>query len=566
MSQVVTIPSTLFPDLEVQAGVRMNTSDGAILEADIYRPREAGPLPVLLMRQPYGRDIASTVTYAPPAVLARAGYQVIIQDVRGRGGSTGQFDAFQQEATDGAETVEWAAQLPGSNGRVGMYGFSYQGYTQLAAARSRPQALQALAPHMAAFDLYSGWFYPDGVLRLASTLGWATQMLREDARRAGEFELAQSLEETWKNPGRLATMLPTRSVSPVTDPRASAYARDWLEHEQYDAYWEALDLLNEPALDDIPMFHLGGWYDFYLKGTLDGYRAMAKRAPQRQFGVFGPWVHLPWGTGSPGGSFGPKAALDTDHLLLRWFDRHLKDDATAEPETSGALTYVLHEDTWLRSSQWPPAEAQAQTWYLSSEGRANASKGDGVLQSVTGRAGYDSFHYDPEVPVLAPGGSMAGSVTWGPVDLAPSQAGNNLLVYTGPATEAPWRLVGPARLLLQVSSTAEETLFVARLSRVTRNGTAQFLSLGAARYAAAKTEDGQIPLVIALTDTACLFEVGDRLRLDISSSAFPLLIRHPNTSQNPAAVSTPGEFQRAWQVVRHGADTSSRLEIQTMLP
>ncbi|MFT0795203.1 CocE/NonD family hydrolase, partial [Synechococcus sp. H70.1] len=142
--------------------VSMLTRDGIQLDADIYRPEGGGSYPVLLMRQPYGRAIASTVVYAHPRWYAAHGYIVVIQDVRGRGTSKGSFYPFRQEAEDGFDAVNWAATLPGSNGVVGMYGFSYQGMTQLYAASSRPSALKTICPAMLPYDLYADAAYPGG--------------------------------------------------------------------------------------------------------------------------------------------------------------------------------------------------------------------------------------------------------------------------------------------------------------------------------------------------------------------------------------------------------------------
>ena len=155
-------------------------SDGVTLYSDHYYPPGyslgGGVQPTLLMRQPYGRDIASTVVYAHPAWFARQGYNVVIQDVRGRGDSEGDFYPFRHEARDGAETIAWLRTRPESNGSIGMYGFSYQGMTQLLAAAEQPEGLVCIAPAMTACDLYSGWFYQGGALRLSSTLGWGLQM------------------------------------------------------------------------------------------------------------------------------------------------------------------------------------------------------------------------------------------------------------------------------------------------------------------------------------------------------------------------------------------------------
>src|ERR1700759_2212204 len=157
--------------VRLERGVRCRMPDGVELVSDHYYPAGDEQQPTLLMRQPYGRDIASTVVYAHPVWFARHGYHVVIQDVRGRGDSGGKFYAFLDEAQDGAETIAWLRGHWASNGSIGMYGFSYQGATQLLAAAQQPQGLVCIAPHMTAADLYYGWFYHQGALRLASALG-----------------------------------------------------------------------------------------------------------------------------------------------------------------------------------------------------------------------------------------------------------------------------------------------------------------------------------------------------------------------------------------------------------
>ncbi|MFM7441442.1 MAG: CocE/NonD family hydrolase, partial [Snowella sp.] len=135
----------------------MYAGDGVRLDADIYRPQSSEKFPVLLMRQPYGRKIASTVVYAHPQWYASQGYIVVIQDVRGRGTSQGEFALFAKEIEDGFDTLTWAAELSGSTGEVGMYGFSYQGMTQLYAAATKHSALKVICPSMIAYDLYHDW-------------------------------------------------------------------------------------------------------------------------------------------------------------------------------------------------------------------------------------------------------------------------------------------------------------------------------------------------------------------------------------------------------------------------
>jgi hypothetical protein len=554
--------------VDIQTAVPFRLPDGTNLVADIYTPLGKGPYPVLLMRQPYGRDIASTVVYAQPTWFCRKGFIVVIQDVRGRGDSDGEFYAFRNEAEDGFQTVEWAASLPKSNGAVGMYGFSYQGSTQLLAASQKPPSLKAIAPHMTAFDLYSGWFYRDGLLQQASTLGWGNQMLREDALRHQRWDLYRELERTFAQPGCLSRILPISSVSPLTDAGASPYVRDWLEHEKPGTYWSEFDFLKRVAeLSHIPCFHLSGWYDFYTRGSMDGYRAMAAVAPEKQKLIVGPWIHIPWGTNIAGKRLGAHAHIDVNTALADWM--HYWCGSDTERDLGSPVSYFSMGDcTWHKCRTWPPESSIPCTFLLVSLGGANSIFGDGKL--VEGDCPdsqgciADRFIYDPEVPVLAPGAQPSG-YTWGPVDLYPSQQGNNLLVYTSDPVEGLRSFAGQPVCRLSVRSSASHTAFVARLS-INRDESSQFLCLGAAQLTPEQMgQDGVSDLQIYLDDIAFSMSPGDRLCLDISSSAFPLLARHPNTPDSPNKVSGPENFARATQVVLHDKVHPSILIIPEVL-
>src|SRR5215469_795566 len=225
---------TLFP-LRPRESVSMKTRDGVRLDADVYRPDGAGPFPVLLMRQPYGRAIASTVTYAHPTWYAHRGFLVVVQDVRGRGTSEGDFDPFASERADGFDTVQWTADLPGSAGVVGMYGFSYQGATQLLAAADRPPALRAICPAMTPWDARADMAYENGAFRLQSAMGWAVQLAAETARRCGDASAFQALHAASRGLP-LTEQVPARSA--VLDRFApDSHYHAWLAHPTEDEYW-----------------------------------------------------------------------------------------------------------------------------------------------------------------------------------------------------------------------------------------------------------------------------------------------------------------------------------------
>ena len=157
--------------------------DGTALAADVYRPQGGGRWPVLLLRLPYNRRLAQTILYAHPSWYAAHGYAMVVQDVRGRWASAGTFDPIAAEAADGADTIAWAASQPWSNGRVGMYGFSYPGMLQLLAGAERPPGLQAIVPALAPSQMREGWLYNGGAFALALALGWTLELGRDLARR-----------------------------------------------------------------------------------------------------------------------------------------------------------------------------------------------------------------------------------------------------------------------------------------------------------------------------------------------------------------------------------------------
>ena len=541
-------------DVSVDRSVCMRLSDGTHLACDIYRAHNENPLPVLLMRQPYGREIASTVVYAQPEYFARAGFIVVIQDVRGRGESEGDFETFQNEAADGRETIEWASQLDGADGRVCMYGFSYQAYTQLAVLANKPEALVAIAPHMCAADLYNGWFYRNGILRLSTTLAWGNQMLREDAWRRQATDSARALEDSYTDMKGLMHSFPLAAVDLLTREDLPRYASDWLTHTENDSYWKAIDCSEALASADVAVFHLAGYYDYYSEGSTLAYQC--RKDTSKDFFLFAPWKHIPWERWMNGIDFGEELRIDTDAMLVNFFNAHLGRGTTTH---QGVQYFVLGENQWRSAPTWPP-NTTTSDYYLSSKGNANSSFGDGQLsRTLEANSPSDHFTYDPEVPVSAPGGMMP---IWGPIDLKAQQQGNNILVYDTDKFDDSMTLAGHAALELSVATTAEATDFVARLSWLRSNGQAIFLSLAAVSTdSLQKQANGTYQLKLNFDATAVTIPAGEALRLDIASSAFPLLARHPNTKDDRLQLANQSQFKRARQTIFHDEARPSRLQL-----
>ena len=547
--------------------VPLRMSDGTVLVADHYFPSEPGPHPTLLMRQPYGRDIASTVVYAHPAWFARQGYNVVIQDVRGRGGSEGEFYPFRHEERDGAETIAAVRQRPECNGKVGMYGFSYQGATQLLAAAAQPEGLLCIAPAMASTDLYDGWFYANGAMRLASSLGWGLQMLKEDARRLGLRQASDRLERAWVNLSAQYAETPYGMHPAIGALGLPTYVQDWMAHDRPGEFWTAMDVSRRLERITVPALHVSGWYDTYLRGTMQGFNQLRQHAGtsharEHQYLLAGPWVHIPWGERVGGISLGAEAALDTDALLLRWFNHWLKDSGEfdAEPRIRHFAMNLSAAGSWQSANTFP---GTTHVLYLHSEGRANSSKGDGTLSpQLPGECeAPDQFVYDPEVPVMAPGGPAALA---GPQDQAVMQQGNNLLSYTTAPLKEAMHIFGAPQVSLHVATSAAHADVVARLTVVRPNGSAPFVTLGIARsthlFGNEYTRDTPQVWQFALEHTSCVLNAGDCLRLDIAGSAWPLFDRNPSNGTPPRAMDC-WTWERCTHTVLHDAAHPSVLRL-----
>ncbi len=550
--------------VRLERGVECRLSDGVTLVSDHYYPAGEGPWPTLLMRQPYGRAIASTVVYAHPVWFARHGYHVAIQDVRGRGGSEGEFYPFRHEGRDGAETIAWLRRHPACSGSIGMYGFSYQGATQLLAAAEQPDGLMCIAPHMTAADLYHGWFYHHGALRLSSALAWGIQMLREDARRKGLREASDRLETAWTHVRAQAMCAPYAEHPAIADPALPDYVRDWFAHREPGEYWSEQDISTCIDRIQVPALHIAGWFDTYLEGSIAGYRALREGAGsdfarEHQYLIAGPWVHIPWGDRVGDANLGDAANVDTNAILLRWFNHWLKDsgDFRGEPRIRH---FTLGPNSWRNAVDWP--KAAAYPLYLRSAGNANSRNGDGQLSEDPPESNEprDIFVYDPEVPVIAPGGSQASS---GLSDQAALELGNNLLVYTSYPFAYETMVFGQPRVVLWAATSASCADFTAKIVRVMENGRAEFLSIGIARSSwlfrdTVYRADAIHCWEFTLEPISFVLASGECLRLEIASSAFPLYDRNPSNDTPPQRADN-WNWTRSTQQVLHTAACPSAL-------
>lgn len=500
------------------------TRDEVRLDADIYRPDAEGEFPVLLMRQPYGRAIASTIVYAHPKWYASHGYIVIIQDVRGRGTSEGKFKLFAHEIEDGIDTINWAENLSGSTGEIGMYGFSYQGMTQLYAASTKPPALKTICPAMIADNLYSEWAYEGGAFCLQTNLGWAIQLATETARLRGDEEAYQELYQAAKN---LSFLTPIPALSKAINKYApDSFYHQWLENYQPGKYWENLS----PNLEkiDLPMLHIGGWFDTYLRGTINFYQEMFSRSQFLQKLVVGPWSHIPWGRKLGAINYGLVASNPIDDLQILWFDQFLKGINTGILERSPVSLFEMGSNEWRNFNSWP--SNNDRFYYLASTGLANMREDSGKLNDNCPDISTDDiFVHDPWRPVPALGGHAtfpAGSFERSELDCR-----TDILTYTSEFLTEDLHIAGD--IYVEVYCTADTSSFdlSAVLSEVKSNGNVYNFTQG---YI--KVVSNDLPVKISLQPTCIKIEKGNAIRLSLSAACFPAYLINPGIDKPPKEV------------------------------
>ena len=518
--------------LSVRPKVKLSmlTQDGTRLDADVYYPEAAGPFPVLLMRQPYGRAIASTVVYAHPTWYAAHGYIVVIQDVRGRGTSAGEFQLFEHEIADGYDSVNWAAQLPQSSGQVGMYGFSYQGMTQLYAAVQQPPALKALCPAMLGYDLYHDWAYEGGAFCLQANLSWATQIAAETARLKGDTATFQALKAAAGNlPGQDAIPADPdflRTLAP------DSFYHDWLQRSPTDPYWAKLSPQTYIDALNLPMLHIGGWFDTFLRGTLNLYTAMVSQPepPASQYLIIGPWAHLPWGRRVGALDYGAAAVSPCDRAQIRWFDHWLKGIDTGLLTEPPVKLFEMGSNQWRQFAAFP--QADRQSYFLTSTGLANLDPQNGTLSPNLSIADSilppDVIVHDPWRPVPALGGHATFPA--GSYDRSALDGRSDILTYTSAVFTADLGLIGT--ILVAVNCTADTPSFdlCAVLSDVHPHGQVYNFTQGYCRMAIGATG----PVQIMLQPTCMRILAGHALRLSLSAAAFPAYPVNSGTGAGPA--------------------------------
>jgi uncharacterized protein len=538
--------------VRIERSVPMQTADGVTLRADVYRPVRAGRTPTILVRIPFSKTLTNTLfATVIGRFWAERGYTVVVQGTRGRYESDGRFYPLISERQDGHDTLAWIAGQPWFNGRVGTWGGSAFGHTQWALVDEDPTRLHAMMVQIWSTDFH-GVVHRGGALALQSALFWAM-------RSGGPTDV-------WPDETTLARAAATRPVRDADD-RAGGdvtFFNDWIDHEQRDAYWEAIDGTDRSGRLGAPIHLMAGWYDPFLAGQLaDFVRIRRESAPavaRRSRLVVGPWAHAET-IQLPGTIAVRNYRLESLAPSLPWFDRHLRGLLPMDDPSAPVRLFVMGTNQWRDEEEWPLTRARPVAFYLRSTGHARGSTEDGRLVGEPPAAGEpaDVFEYDPNDPAPTRGGAMLGPGS-GIKRQNDVEARKDVLVYSGPPLETDMEVTGDVSVRLYVSTTAPSTDFTAKLVDVHPDGAAYNVADGILRrrYVPASDPARAQPtsVDVDLGPTSIVFRRGHRIRLEISSSNFPRFDRNPNTGD---AAATAVRSVIATQAVHHGAAAASYL-------
>jgi len=559
------------PAIVVERGVAMKTRDGVTLRADIYRAAGEGKFPVLLERTPYNKSNAAE--FARQAVAR--GYMVVVQDVRGRYASEGEWYPFMYETQDGFDTVEWVAALPNSNGKVGMFGGSYVGATQLLTAIGHPPHLAGICPVVTASNYHENWTYQGGAFEQWFNESWTAGLAQNTMDREvsrGTNALIGSTVLPLKQFPVFNLQVGPGSVSFTR--KLAPYFLDWLDHPSYDSYWKQWSIEEQYASIQVPALTIAAWYDIFQGGSLRNYTGMKAhagteeaRAGQRLLVAIG--GHAGGGRTIGSVDFGPAAEeFDENATTLEWYDYLLQGKQNQLATGKPVRIFVMGRNEWRDEDAWPLARASQKRFYLHSVGRANSALGDGWLSTAAARSeAADAFLYDPANPVPTVGGPLccdSDHLAPGPRDQREVEGRSDVLVYSTPPLEEDLEVTGPVELDLYAKSSAVDTDFTAKLVDVAPNGLAQNLTEGILRARYRESRSVAKPIVpgtiyqyqIDLWSTSNVFLKGHRIRVEVSSSNFPRFDRNLNTGKDTATDAT---ILKATNTIYHDAAHPSAL-------
>ncbi len=558
-------------EIVVASDLEMVTRDGVTLRADVYHPAGGEKYPALVCRTPYQKLTPRYVEVATD--LAQRGYCVVLQDFRGRYASDGDYEWMWRERTethdtaDGYDTVEWAAKLEWSDGRVGTWGHSNASWAIWMMLDSQPPSLASVLASGISQNILDINF---GVFETGRRLEW-TYMMAADMRRRAELtdgpttpaEASQRWDEVER--GKYMWWLPLGDIpaevfSELND-QLQAY------HRNQNGEFQHFDDIHSKI--KTPIYQITGWWD-RLVGTVDNFSGITENGPEQLRDkhrlVIGPWGHdATQYTGKIGPvDYGPDAATTYADLIARWYDFDLKGIDNGLADEDPVQLWVLGQNRWRGEKEWPLARTEYTNFYLHSRGRANMVAGDGSLSlaaPATDEPGTDEYDYDPRDPVMS---LMRADSQAAPVDQAPHDHRKDILVYDFPVFDSELEVTGPVSLKLWARTDGPDTDWTAKLAIVYENGMAVNLTYGIMRAQYRNGYENPVLLepgevfeyTIKLNPIGCIFKPGQRLRLYVSSSDFPNFDRNHNTGKD---YWSDAELRVAHQAIFHTADRPSHL-------
>jgi uncharacterized protein len=539
--------------VKVERDVAVPMRDGIVLRGDVYRPDGDAAVPVIVNRTPYDKSSPLIQLAAiEPERVVDAGFALLCQDVRGRFASEGEFYTFFCDVEDTFDTVEWTAAQPWCDGNVGVAGRSYAAAVQWLGAAERPPHLKAISPIVTGSDFYNGWIYEGGAFQFGFNVFWVWMM--SNPRGIGK------LDEVYRH-------LPLRTL-PIEDLAWARLYAHWLAHSTDDHYWRRLAINRRYGQIDVPAFVIGGWYDVFIRGTLENYVGMRARggspSARKPRLLVGPWAHGSTYGPYPDHSFdlfAPDDAVDVPDLQLRFFAHHLRGDANGVEEEPPVRIFVMGENRWRSEDDWPLGRAQEVPWYFGADGSLSPERPRDEQP--------DTFMYDPNDPAPTIGGPTSlparmMKANSGPLDQRRLSARSDVLEYTSAPLEQPMEVTGHLAVRLHATTSVTDTDFVAKLVDVAPDETAIILAEGLLRTRFREgfdrevlvEPDSPLELRIDLAATSNVFLAGHRIRVIVTSSSFPRFDRNANTG-NPLGVDRTEDLRPARQTVFHDAQRPS---------
>ncbi len=534
----------------IDPAVPMQARDGTTLMSFVARPVGEGPFGVVMERTPYLRmDTANGVFWAS------RGYIYVKQDVRGRGGSDGVLDMNAGQEEDGYDAVEWAAALPGSNGKVGMIGRSNPGLYAWYAAIAAPPHLAAIAPVVATADPLRLVPYIDMVFSPTIVPWLCLTAVRETLSDISNVDVVTAFNH-----------LPVIEAAERAGCPRPRFWDDWFDHQQLDDYWRGLAI--EARLDrvKVPVLGIAGWYDD-ARGNIRNYVGLDTLPhPPFQRVVMDPGAHK--GIDYVHGDFGPQGRIDHRALQLRWFDHYLKGIDNGVDREPPLDLFIMGDNVWRQEREWPLARTVFTDFYLHSGGAANGSGGDGTLSTTPPGAGQpaDTFTYDPGDPTPYLVDARELELNINEDYAAVHRERRDVLAFTSEPLAEPTEITGPMTATLWAATDARDTDWHVMILDVHPDGTAWRIQDGIVRARFREGFDrpalltpGQVYRYdIDLWFTGIVLPAGHRIRVAVASAAFPKYDRNLNTGGDNERDTT---YVAARQRVFHDTERPSHVTL-----